>query len=204
MTTASFISRQVFLDDPETISQHMGASYEVPADELFLLLTTSENLAKWFGNVKIDEFVYEIEGNASGRIESCRDNSFLVTWENAGAISYLSVEVLADGQAASTLNAGFSTKPEDIPEEFRQKYGSGATGTGWDLSLWGLQRLTQGLDPRGFTEQEYADFVAASSTAWAEADISAGVAEREARARAENTRRFYMGEQDQTAEGTQN
>lgn len=172
----------------------MGASFGCSADELFSLLTTSESLKKWFGTVKIDEFVYEIEGNASGRIESCTNNSFLITWEHEGNVSYLNVEVGAETPERSTLNAGFSSNPQDISVEFSEKYGSGATGIGWDLSLWGLQRLTEGLDPRGFTAQEYAEFVSESAAAWADADRASGIEETVARQRAENSRNFYMGE----------
>lgn len=195
MTTSHFISRQVIRDNPEVISQHIDAKFPISAGKLFDYLTTSEHLAKWFGTVRIDEFTYDIEDNASGRIESCKDNSFLVTWEYEGTVSYLNVEVTQASEEESLFNAGFSEPVSDSSTDFAEKYGPGASGIGWDLSLWGLQRYISGVITKPAPE-EYAAFITESAQAWGEADIVSGTAPETARNRAENSRLFYVGEEE--------
>lgn len=192
MNPATFISRRIIRDNPEVVSQHFHAQFVVSPATLFDYLTSPAHLQKWFGTVSRDEFVYQIEGNASGRIESCKNNSFLITWEFNGTVSYLNVEITQLSTDTAQLAAGFSTNVADIKEDFAKKYGAGATGVGWDLSLWALQRYVSGATAEP-TPEDYSSFVTASAHAWAEADAESGIEADAARTQAENARLFYLG-----------
>lgn len=185
------ITRRVIRDNSAVTSQHLSTQFSLPATQLFDYLTTPEHLKNWFGKVDRDEFVYEIENNAHGRIESCKDDSFLITWEIDGTVSFLNVEVTQLSEGQSQLAAGFSTNAEDIDENFAQKYGPGATGVGWDLSLWALHRyISAGAEEPD--RDAYEAFVTASAHAWGAADEASGSDPETARNQAENTRRFYL------------
>lgn len=194
MNPTTSIIRQVNRDNPEVVAHHVSARFPVPAEVLFTYLTEEKHLEQWFGKVTRDEFLYEIEGTASGRIESCTDNSFLITWEKDGEVSFLNVEVTPDG-AGSLLAAGYSTRTEDLREDFTNRYGSGATAVGWDLTLWALDRYIAGVTgepPR----DAYAEFVAHSARGWANADAAAGTIPGDPETIADNTYRFYLGLDD--------
>lgn len=186
------ITRRVIRDNPAVVSQHLSAEFPTSAHTLFGYLTEPDHLNKWFGKVQRDEFLYEIEGNAHGRIESCKDNSFLITWEVDGKVSFLNVEITRITDGSAQLSAGFSTDIEDIKQDFDQKYGSGATGVGWDLSLWALRRYISGMTGEP-AQEDYSAFVTDSATAWGVADEASGIDPDVTRTHAENTRRFYLG-----------
>lgn len=174
------------------MAHHVSARFPVPADVLFAYLTQEKHLEQWFGKVTRDEFVYEIEDTASGRIESCTDHSFLITWEKGGDVAFLNVEVTPDDD--SLLAAGYSTRTEDLREDFADRYGSGATAVGWDLTLWALDRYIAGVTAEP-PREAYAEFVAHSARGWADADAAAGVA-GDPETIADNTYRFYLGLED--------
>ncbi|GAB3594208.1 hypothetical protein GCM10027580_14680 [Corynebacterium faecale] len=190
MNPNTSINRRMIRDNPDVLSRHLGATFAVPADDLFRRLTDTEHLSRWFGTVTRDEFVFEIEGNAHGRIESCTENSFLITWEKDGDLSYLNVEITPTAEG-SELAAGFSTADEGIDAVSRERYG----WLGWDLSLWALDRYISGVteDP---TRDSYEAFVISASDAWARADEASGVDTETANLRADNTRRFYLGREE--------
>lgn len=189
------ITRRVIRDNSAVVSQHLSAQYPLSAAQLFDYLTSPEHLKNWFGKVNRDEFIYEIENNAQGRIESCKDHSFLITWELDGVVSFLNVEITEISEGVAQLAAGFSTDAKDIKEHSDEKYGSGATGVGWDLSLLSLRRYVSGVAEEP-SQQEYAAFVADSAHAWGEADQASGVDPETTRKQSENTRRFYLGTEE--------
>ena len=186
------ITRRVIRDNPDVESQHVSTRFRISAGTLFAYLTEVEHLARWFGTVKRDDFVYEIRDSAHGRIESCKDDSFLITWETDDKVSFLNVEITQMPDGTVQLAAGFSTNAADISEDFAEKFGPGATGIGWDLNHWALDRYIAG-DVEEPTTEAFEAFVAASSSAWAEADVAAGVDAETAGKRAENSRLFYLG-----------
>lgn len=187
MNPTTPINRRLIRDNPDVLSRHLGATFPVPADMLFAYLTDVEHLSKWFGTVRRDDFLYEIEGTAHGRIESCTDNSFLITWEKDGEVSYLNVEITPTTQG-SELAAGFSTAVDDIDEDSKYHYG----WLGWDLSLWALRRYISGVTEEP-TREDYAAFVNGAVDAWAQADGASGTDADTTAVRAGNTRRFYLG-----------
>lgn len=190
MNPTTSINRRMIRDNPDVLSRHLDATFAVPADTLFRHLTDAEHLSRWFGTVTRDEFLYQIEGIAHGRIESCTDNSFLITWEKDGDLSYLNVEITPAAEG-SQLAAGFSTAVDDIDITSRERYG----WLGWDLSLWALNRYISGVTEEP-TREAYEAFVISAADAWARADEASGVETDTADLRAENTRRFYLGRKE--------
>ena len=78
-------------------------------------------------------------------------------------------------------------------------YGPGALGLGWEWSLMELARHLGGAAQR-FDEDALAatpegkDFVRGSAQSWAQADIDAGADPTQAKAAAQRTTAFFLGE----------
>jgi hypothetical protein len=86
---------------------------------------------------------YQLEGNAGGTVESCvAPNSFALTWEFGGMVSWLSVTFTeADGGTILEL-----VHEAPVDPEFWAQYGPGAVGLGWDGALLGLGMHVE-IDP---------------------------------------------------------
>jgi hypothetical protein len=85
--------------------------------------------------------------------------------------------------------------------EHWDKFGPGAVGVGWDLSLYGLARhlesgatLDHAAAERWSMSAEGKSFARGSSAGWAGAAIVAGTARDVAEAQATRTAAFYTGE----------
>jgi uncharacterized protein YndB with AHSA1/START domain len=176
--------------------QSLAQTYATTPEDLWDAATTPERLARWFAPVTGDlreGGSYAVEGNASGTIERCDPpRAFRVSWEFAGAVSHVTVEVAPDGDGARlTL-----THEGAIPADLWAQFGPGATGVGWDGSLMALGRYVATGEPAPHPEltDEARAFIAASAERWAAADIAAGTPEDQARAAAERTRLFFTGE----------
>ena len=178
--------------------------YDTTVEDLWEAITTPERLARWFLPVEGDLKVggrYQLKGNAGGTIMRCDPPEALdLTWEFAGATSWVNVRLARDGQKARLTLEHIAHKG-GIGEEHFNKYGPGATGIGWDLALHGLtQHLANGgaaVDPAAFQAWTMSSdgkaFVRKSGEAWCEAHISSGADPEEARAQAERTIAFYTG-----------
>ncbi|MGD7789384.1 hypothetical protein ACQCX2_13795 [Propionibacteriaceae bacterium Y1700] len=87
----------------------------------------------------------------------------------------------------------------DVPLEFWDQFGPGATGVGWDLALLGLAghlRTGHGKpeDEEAWTmTPEAQEFITGCSEAWGAAAIAAGAPEAEARAAQDRTTAFFTG-----------
>lgn len=171
-----------------------------PAD-LWEALTTPARIARWFGQVSGDLRQggrYQIKDNASGTITECVEHQRIaLTWEFADTVSWVEATLAPDADG-TRLELRHISHVDTHWEE----YGPGAGGIGWELALLGLVRHLADpaadalleADP-GWMESAVAkDFIRGSGSGWAEAAISDGQAESEARAAAERTRRFYTGE----------
>jgi len=142
-------------------------------------LTNADRIPSWFLPVSGDLRVggrYQLQGNANGVIERCTEpESFAVTWEFGGALSWLAVTLTPDGER-TTLELAHQT-PVD-PERWA-RYGPSAVGIGWDLALIGLgQHLDRGaaVDPREaaafLASPDGVEFVRIAATGWAAAVTS--------------------------------
>ena len=93
-------------------------------------LTNAGRIPRWFlpvsGNLRVGGR-YQLEGNASGVVERCEEpESFAVTWEFGGALSWLEITLTPDGER-TTLELAHEA-PVD-PERWAQ-YGPSAVGIG--------------------------------------------------------------------------
>ncbi|WP_432476912.1 SRPBCC family protein [Nocardioides sp. GXQ0305] len=180
-------------------------TYAADAADVWDALTNPERLPRWFTPVEGDLREggrYQLTGNAGGTIETCRPpRSLAVTWEYGDGMSWVEVDLAeADGRTTVVLRHIMET---DALDEHSKRYGPGAVGIGWDLSLLGLQRhLESGetADPAAVEEWSQSEagraFMTRSSDAWFDADVTDGADPADARLRADRTTAFYLGEQE--------
>jgi uncharacterized protein YndB with AHSA1/START domain len=176
-------------------------TYETTIEDLWDAISDPVRLRRWFTGVSGDLREggrYQLEGNASGTITRCAPpRQLAVTWEYGGAVSW--VEVRLEEEAAGGARLVLEHTAEMDPHF--GKYGPGAVGVGWDLSLLGLaEHLTQGAafdheegEMWGMSDQGKA-FIRQSSDGWCDASIAAGTDAGEARAAAAQTTAFFTGE----------
>ncbi|HET9934666.1 MAG TPA: SRPBCC family protein [Polyangiaceae bacterium] len=178
--------------------------YDTSVEDMWDAITTPERLVRWFLPVEGDLKVggrYQLKGNAGGTITRCDPPAALdLTWEFAGATSWVNVRLAAEG-AKTRLTLEHIAHKGGIGEEHMKKFGPGATGVGWDLSLHGLKQHllnpSVALDPAAFEawslSSEGKAFIRECGEAWGEAYIAAGADPEEARAQALRTIAFYTG-----------
>lgn len=185
MTTRTTVARRTFATD---------------RDDLWDAVTNPQRLPRWFLPVSGELEPggnYALEGNASGTVERCDPpESFAITWEFAGQISWVEVALLP-AEDGTTLELAHEA-PLD-PDAWAQ-FGPGAGGVGWDLGLLGLGlHLDSGeaLDPAEAQawplSPEGQAFIERSASDWAEAAIADGDEPDAARQAARNTTGFYTG-----------
>ncbi|HEU4755678.1 MAG TPA: SRPBCC domain-containing protein, partial [Agromyces sp.] len=84
-------------DGAPTYVQTIAQTYRAPLDDVWDALTSVERIPRWFLPISGDLRLggrYDIEGNASGTVESCdAPRSFGVTWEYGGGITWLTVRL---------------------------------------------------------------------------------------------------------------
>lgn len=196
------------------VDQRRGASVRVvalhrnfPFDQraLWDALTLAECLSDWFTPISGDLRPggrFQLEGNASGTIELCQPPARIgVTWEFGGNVSWVEAE-LAHSAAGTALRLEHSMTLDDASEEHWRKFGPGATGVGWDMSLVGLAAH---LDPGCPSEVRKAGegwlgteggkgFIRHCAGKWYEAHIASGESREIAKTMADNTAAAYSGE----------
>lgn len=172
--------------------------YPASQADLWDALTSPERLPRWFLPVSGDLRTggrYQLQGNAGGVVERCQPpESFAVTWEFGGTLSWLAVTLTPDGE--HTVLELAHEAPVD-PERWEQ-FGPGAVGVGWDLALMGLGlHLSDGaaVDPReaaAFTASpDGAQFIAAAAAGWGGAAAADGEDPAAAQRAAARTAAFY-------------
>lgn len=178
----------------------LNRRYDTPIDDLWDALTNPERLPRWFLPVEGDLRVggkYQLKGNAGGTITACEAPTRLdLTWEfGEYPASWVEVRLAPEGAHRTCLTLRHIAHPDEHWDEF----GPGAGGIGWELGLVGLSFHLS--DPEVAVDEadvasspEGKKLIAASSTAWAEADIASGRDAEAARAAARRTRDFYTGE----------
>lgn len=175
-------------------------TYDAAPADVWDALTSAERLPRWFMPVSGDLEVggrYQLEGNAGGEVLACDPPRRLeVTWEHGGVTSW--VEVRLTPTDGTTLRL---THSAPVEQEFWDRYGPGATGVGWELSLMGLAlHLQPGsperpaeADPAWALSAEGIAFATGSGRAWGDTAIAAGEEPEAARAAAGRTIAFYTG-----------
>jgi uncharacterized protein YndB with AHSA1/START domain len=171
--------------------------YPASAEDVWSACTEPDRLRRWFLPVTGEQTVggrYQLEGNAGGEILHCAAPTLLhVTW-GMGDGPASEVRLTLTALDAETTELTLEHRRVGDPE-FWAKYGPGSVGTGWDLILYGLAADLDGVDlsdRESWTRtQEYAEFVRASTRAWAAAHEKAGAGADEAGSAAEETLRFF-------------
>ena len=200
--------REVRVDRRRAVPVRVVALHrDLPSDQraLWDALTLAECISDWLTPISGDLRPggrYRLEGNASGTIELCQPPARIgVTWEFGGNMSWVDVEV-ARAAAGTALRLEHSMTLDDAPEEHWRKFGPGATGVGWDMSLVGLAAH---LDPgcpsgvrkagEGWLGTEGGKvFVRQCADKWYEAHVASGESRETAKTMADNTAAAYLGE----------
>jgi uncharacterized protein YndB with AHSA1/START domain len=173
-------------------------TYPTRQADLWDAVTSAERIPRWFLPITGDLRVggrYQLQGNAGGTVERCAEpESFAVTWEFGGMVSWLEVTLRPDG-SGTTLELAHEA-PVD-PDMWGQ-FGPGAVGVGWDLALLGLAMHVESgapVDPdvaaTFTTTPDGIELVRHSAAGWADAAIADGDDPRPAREAAERTVAFY-------------
>ena len=182
------VSREIASEDidgyPARV-QTLAQTYPSPIDDVWDAVTSAERIARWFQPISGDLRLggrYQIEGNAGGE-----------TW--------LTVRLTAEGDGATRFELEHVARTDDVPAEFWDVYGPGATGVGWDGGLLGLGlHLTGGDGPSpeeaeawAFTDEGRA-FYRGAADAWGTAHAADGADPAVAARAADNTYAFYTGQ----------
>lgn len=196
--------RHGFREDAPVASIEITRTYDGTVSEVWDALTTAERLPRWFAPVSGDLSLggrFQIEGNAAGSVTECHPpRGFSTTWEFAGDVSWLDVEV-AEVTPERTVVRIAHTVPTDN-DHWRQ-FGPSAVGLGWDLTAEGLAMYLAdgGGDVRAAGEAwasgpDGAEFLRRCGESWFAADTRGGTPEAEARPRADASVGFFTAEPD--------
>jgi uncharacterized protein YndB with AHSA1/START domain len=178
--------------------------YDTEVEDLWDAIVTPARLQRWFMPVEGELRVggrYQLKGNAGGTIERCDAPQALdLTWEFGGGTSWVTVRLAAEG-ARTRLTLEHIQHRDGPGEEHMRRFGPGAVGVGWDLTLHGLGKWLHAPDDALDPEAEEAwaltdegkNAIRASGQAWADAFIANGAAPETAREQARNTISFYTG-----------
>jgi hypothetical protein len=113
-------------------------TYPTDQADLWDALTSADRLPRWFLPISGDLQVggrYQLEANAGGLVERCKEpDSFAVTWEFGGLVSWLEVSLSPDGDGTSLE----LVHEAHVDPYLWGQFGPGAVGVGWDLGLLGL------------------------------------------------------------------
>ncbi|CAN5455365.1 SRPBCC family protein [soil metagenome] len=181
----------------------LSRSYPTDAADLWDACTNAERLPRWFapvhGELRLGG-TYQVEGNASGTVLTCDPpRSFTATWEFGGGVSWIELQITDEGPEGARMTLDHIAT---VGDEMWPRYGPGAVGVGWDLSLLGLAiYLETGAPvPAEFKEDEWAttgagrDFIRDAGEGWYAAQLDSGEDAAAARRAADNTIAFYRGE----------
>jgi len=201
VATAGLMTREVrtgLRDGAPTKIAIARRTYPASQADLWDCLTNPERIPRWFlpvsGELKAGGR-YQLEGNAGGVVERCDEpESFAVTWEFGGMVTWLTVTLASDGQGTRLELA----HEAHVDPAMWGQFGPGAVGVGWDLGLMGLGlHLETGepVDPATAVtfpaSPEGAEFIRLAAAGWADAAVEDGDEPGPAREAAERTAAFY-------------
>lgn len=187
--------------DGETKTVVIRREYDADIEDVWDACTDPERLPRWFLPVSGDLRVggrYQLEGNAGGEILHCEPPRLLkVTWEMSEQAGMSEVEVRLSPAAGD--GTAFELRHTAVVDpEFWNRFGPGAVGVGWDLSLLGLGLHLSGgriEDPQTWeSSPEAREFMKASGQEWGRAHEAAGEDPERAAEMARNTIAFYAPE----------
>lgn len=177
-------------------------TYDTHREDLWDALTHRERIRRWFlpieGDLKLGGR-YQLQGNAGGTITRCDAPSALdITWEFGGGMSWVTVRLDPEGRR-TRLTLEHIVRASDVDAHWA-RYGPGAVGVGWDLTLHGLdlhlesgEAVDHAKAHAWMASQEGKGFVRASAEAWAQAHILGGEDPEVATGMAQRTAAFYTG-----------
>lgn len=174
----------------------LSQSYETTIEDLWDAVTNRERLPRWFAPVEGDLQLggtYQVKGNAGGKIVECESpDTFSLTWEIFGDVSWVDVTFKAEGPKSARLTLTHTAKLSSHWEQ----YGPGATGVGWEFGLLGLAIYFANPDAEKVDEEAFATSTEGKAfiRGWGDAAISAGEASERARNSTAQTAAFYTGE----------
>ncbi|MRH90053.1 polyketide cyclase [Nocardia sp. SYP-A9097] len=210
IATAGLVAREVRSGARDGVPTRIAVarrSYPTDQADLWDALTNPDRLPRWFlpvtGELKPGGR-YQTQGNAGGVVESCdAPRQFAVTWEMGPTMSWLTISLAPDG-ADTVLELVHEAQ---VDPGFWTRYGPGAVGVGWDLSLMALGLHVESgasVDPAVAlpfpTSPPGIEFVRAAGNGWAEAAIADGDDPVTARTARDNTIEFYTVEAEGSAE----
>jgi len=198
---AGLVTREIrsgFRDGAATKIVIARRVYLADQADLWDALTSADRIPRWFLPVSGDLRVggrYQTEGNAGGAIERCKEpESFAVTWEFGGMLSWLEVTLTPDGERTVLELAHEAHVTPDLWGQF----GPGAVGVGWDLALMALGRhIDSGapVDPGEASafpvSPDGVEFIRAAAAGWAGAAVADGDEPGAAQQAAARTVAFY-------------
>jgi uncharacterized protein YndB with AHSA1/START domain len=178
-------------------------TYDTDCEDLWDAITRRERIPRWFlpieGDLKLGGR-YQLQGNAGGSITRCDPPHALdLTWEFGGGVSWVTVRLEPEDRS-TRLTLEHIVHASDVDAHWA-RFGPGAVGIGWDLTLRGMDQYLggggAGVDREAAQSWVGSDagkaFVRASATAWAEAHIAGGEDPAVARGMAERTAAAYTG-----------
>ena len=195
-TLAGLVTREVRTDERDGEKVRVAVArrtYATDVDDLWDCLTNAERIPRWFLPVSgelVEGGTYQLEGNAGGTIEHCTaPESFAVTWEYGGMVSWLTVSLTPTGDG-TTLELVHTAA---VDPQMWEQFGPGAVGLGWDLAIVGIGMHLESGQPvpdevkTGFNvSPEGRDYLRVASAGWADAAVADGD-DREAAERAAAT-----------------
>jgi len=180
-----------------TISQ----TYDADLEDVWDACTNAERIPRWFlpvsGELRPGGH-YQLEGNASGKIERCDPPAgFAVTWEYGGEVSWVELRLTSEPAGGTRFELEHIAHVDDTRWA---EFGPGAVGVGWDSTLLGLAghlSSGEGMTPENamawIASEEGKLFMTLSSERWRDASIDAGADPAEAQAAADRTTAAYTG-----------
>ncbi len=176
----------------------VSRTYDTTPADLWEAITTADRIPRWLMPISGDLRLggrYQLHGNAAGEILVCEPPRHLkVTWEYAGKMSWVEVHIAKQGSGSR-----LTVEHLAVMDEHWDQFGPGAVGVGWDLMLLGLTQHVAGatrVAEEGMAwmmSENGKAFVRASSEAWGQAHIAAGVDRAMAEAAASQTTAAYTG-----------
>ncbi|MEU6581523.1 SRPBCC family protein [Nocardia sp. NPDC046763] len=207
---AGLVTREVRTGSRDGVPTRIAVarrSYQTDPADLWDALTNPERIPRWFlpisGRLEVGGR-YQLEGHANGVIERCdAPKALAATWEWDGKVSWMEVGL-------TPVNDGTQLElTHEVPfePEMWGRFGPGAVGVGWDLTLAGLgSYLSSGeaVDPKEgqhvHRTPEGRVFIRASVTGWGEAAIADGDEPATAQTAADAAYSFYTTEPDSRPE----
>jgi uncharacterized protein YndB with AHSA1/START domain len=189
-------SHRELQESDETKTLLLTRHFDAETEDVWDACTTAERIGRWLQPITGDLRLggsFQIEGNASGEVLECEPPSLLkVSWAYGGPPDS-EVEVRLSAEDGGTR---FELRHTAVPPpEMWARFGPGAVGVGWDLSLLGLSlHLGGGVLPDHehlHESEEGRQAITRISQAWGEVFRATGVSAEQAATATEATTAFY-------------